>query len=153
MAQIIVAYSDCLDIKVAHQETRLVSYSNETDFANISYIVEPRPVFNIRLHSKFFKERMPEENESEDQSDTEVVKLSGSVKSQKLLQVEPAPYFFHYLLKLILQHNYILIDDEEWTKEESYEMENLNEEFPLEPAEVWLTQKSEGYYSNTYGTI
>jgi hypothetical protein len=153
MAEVIAAYSDCLDVKVSHDETRLIEYSNENDFANISYSITPRPTFGIRVHSKFFKERTPEENESEDQSDSDVVKLSGSVKAQRQLQIEPVPYFFHYLLKLILQHNYIFIDEEEWTKEESYEQKILNEFFPMEGAEVWLTQKSEGYYSNTYGTV
>jgi hypothetical protein len=153
MAANLVAYSDCLEIKTSHSETRLISYSNEDDFANISYSIDPRPTFIIRVHSKFFKERHPEENESEDQSDSNVEKLSGSVKLQRLLQVEPCPYFFHYLLKLILQHNYILIDGEEWVKEESYSTKEMDEQFPMEPAEVWLTQKEEGYYSNTYGTV
>ena len=153
MAEVIHAYSDCQDVKVSHAETRLASYSNETDFANISYSIEPRPVFVLRIHSKFFKERSPEEDESEDQSDSEVVSLSGSVKAQKLLQIEPVPYFFHYLLRLILQHNYILIDSLEWTKEENYEQKDVDENFPLEKAEVWLTQKEEGYYSNVYGTV
>ena len=153
MATIIIAYSDCLDVRVAHSETKLISYTNENDFANISYSISPRPVFNIRVQAQFFKERAPEENESEDQSDSNVVKLSGSVKAQKLLQVEPLPYFMHYIMKLILQHNFISIDSEEWTKEENYDQKELNDKYPMELATVWLTQKSEGYYSNTYGTV
>ena len=153
MAEVIVAYSDCLDVQVSHIETNVISYSNENDFANISYSTTPRLTFSVRVHSKFFKERAPEENEAEDQSDSNVVKLSGSVKAQKLLQIEPVPYFFHYLLRLILQHNYILIDSLEWTKEENYEQKDVDENFPLEKAEVWLTQKEEGYYSNVYGTV
>lgn len=153
MAENVIAYSDCLEIRVSHDETKLISYSNENDFANISYSLTERPVFIIRVHAKFFKERFPEENESEELSDGEVVKLSGSVKGQKFLQLEPMPYFMHQILKLVLQHNYILIDDEEWEKEEAYDLKELNEKFPLEAAEVWLTLKEEGYVTNIYGTV
>jgi hypothetical protein len=153
MAETVVAFSDCLDVRTEQAETELIAYSNENDFANISYSIVPRPIFYVRVQCKFFKERSPEENESEDQSDSVVEKLSGSVKLQKLMQIEPLPYYFHYLLKLIFQHNYILIDNVEWIKEENYEQRDLNEKYPLESASVWLTLKEEGYYSNVYGTI
>lgn len=152
MAEVVVAYSDCLDIKPTHNETNLIEYSNESDFANISFSGSVRPVFGIRVHSKFFKERYPEENES-DEFDEDVVKLSGSVKAQKLLQIEPVPYFMHRILKLALQCNYISIDSTEWLKEESYDMKEMNEKFPMEPGETWLTAKGDNNFINTYGTV
>jgi len=104
--------------------------------------------------SQGFRENwFPEENESDELSNGEVVKLSGSVKNQKLLEVEPLPYYFHRKMKLILQHNYILIDGQQWEKEEPYEMESLNEKYPLEKATAWLTQKDDSYFTNVYGIV
>lgn len=153
MPEVQIAFTDCISVAETQTDTRLITYSNENDFAGISYSVDPKPEFNIRIKSKFFKERYPEENESEELSNGQVVKLSGSVKTQKLLQVEPCPYFIHSTLKLVLQHNYILIDGEEWEKEEAYEMKELNEKYPFESAECWLTKKDGAYYTNTYGNV
>jgi hypothetical protein len=149
---VILAYSDCIEVS-EHTETHLIEYSNENDFGGIIYNITPSPVFGIRVHSKFFKERYPEENESEELSNGTTVKLSGDVKIQRLLQVEPMPFYMHKKMKFALQHNYVTVDGEEFTKEDQYEVTELNEKYPLHKAEVWLTQKEDGYFTNVYGEI
>lgn len=146
----IVFSSDFLDI-FDNLANISIQYSNENDFAGLDY--STGSVFTSVVRGKFFKERFPEENESESLSDGSVEKLSGSVKKQKLLQIEPCPYYMHEKLKLILQHNYILIDGLLWEKEENYEMSPLNEKNPFELGSVWLTQKQNSYFTNVYGVV
>lgn len=144
-----LAYSDY--VYIDDSETTQIQYSNENNFAGLDYSNDD--IFNMRVKSKFFKERFPEENESESLSDGSVEKLSSSVKKQKLLQIEPCPYYMHEKIKLILQHNYILIDGLLWEKEENYEMSPLNEKNPFELGSVWLTQKQDSYFTNVYGVV
>lgn len=149
----IVAFSDFLSVKTTHENTRFIEYSNQSSFAGIDYVNDPR-TFGIRVLSKFFVERDPEEDESEELSDGDVVKLSGSVKTQKLLELEPLPYYMHKKLKLILQHNYILIDDEEYTKEEAYEIgEPMGQgRYPFTLGKVWMTLKN-SFVTNVFGEV
>jgi len=144
------AKSDLLDI-ADNDETYLIQYSNELDFAGLDY--SAGTIFGVRVESSFFKERFPEEDESEEISDGSVVKLSGSVKNQRLLQIEPTPFYFHNLLKRVLQHNTIYIDGLYWEKEEAYEISEIGPRQPLQKGEVWLTQKEDGYDTNVYGTL
>lgn len=149
--EIQLAESDCFNVDDEDDESFLIQYSNESTFAGLDY--SANTIFGVRVHSSFFKERFPEEDESEEISDGSVVKLSGSVKNQRLLQIEPAPFYFHNLLKRVLQHNTIYIDGMYWEKEESYEITEINPKYPMQKGEVWLTQKEDGYDTNVYGTL
>jgi len=151
VTETIVAKSDLLSIKVNHPRTKLILYSNETDFADLIYDgIDPVPDFAIRVEAKFFKERTPEENESESLSDGSTVKLLGTAKKQKLLQVEMAPYYMHRKLTYILQHNTIYIDNLAWLKEEAYETEDLDEHSAFVPGKVFMTQKDNSYTTNPF---
>lgn len=154
MARTLIAYSDCIAVQDAHPETKLLQYSNENDFAGIPYDPDYYPIiFSLRLHAKFFEEREPEENESEGLSDGSVAKLSSETKNQKLLEVEPAPSYLHKIIKLALQHNTILIDEQYWEKEEDYETEYLNKKNPFRKGEVWLTVKEDEFFTNVFGEL
>jgi len=145
------AYTDLLDIQTSHKHTNLLQYSNETDFAGLIYEgITPTPSFGIRVTSKFFKRRNPQEDESESLSDGSVVKLLGTAKKQRLLQVEPAPPYMHDKLTLILQHNTIYLDNRAWIKEESYELEELDEYSAMSLGKAWLTQASDNYVTNPF---
>ena len=146
-----VAYSDYLDIKPTHKRTNLLQYSDKKDFAGLIYDgISPVPNYAIRVESKFFKTRNPEENESENLSDGSVVKLLGTAKKQKLIQVEPAPPYIHTKLTFILQHNTIYIDNQAWIKEEAYETEDLDEYSAMSIGKAWLTQKNNSYVTNPF---
>lgn len=151
VTETIVANSDLLSIKVDHPRTKAILYSNDTDFAGIIYEgLDPVPNFMIRVEAKFYKRRRPEENESEELSDGSVVKLLGTVKKQKLLQVMQATPYLHDKLAYVLQHNTIYIDNQAWHKEENYETEELDEKNPFEKGQAFLTQKNNSYVTNPF---
>lgn len=146
-----IAYSDYLSIKVSHAKTKLIRYSNDTDFAGIIYDTTPVPDFMLRVTAKFFSEGNPEENESEGLSDGSIVKLLGTVKDEKLMEVLPSPFYLHKKLKLVLQHNTIYIDNLAWVKEQNYEIqEPEDEEDPFREGKVWLTKQSGSYVTNPF---
>jgi hypothetical protein len=148
----IVAYSDCIEVVSDASELMEITYANEKDFAGIIYDPD-KPQFSILLKAKFYHERYPEENESTNLSDNSVVKLSGQVKTQRLFQTEPMPYFMHEKLKLIFQHNYISIDGQTWEKEEAYEVEQMHPKSPFAKGEVWLTKKTDSVFINVFGEV
>lgn len=151
VTETIICRSDLISVREAHPNTKLILYSNNTDFAGIIYSgLDPVPNFAIRIEAKFFKERFPEENESENLSDGSVVKLLGTVKDQKQLQVEPAPYYLHKKLKRILQHNTIFIDNLAWEKEENYETEDIDEMNPFATGNGYLTEKTGTFVTNPF---
>ncbi len=145
----IVANSDLLDIQTSHRETRWIQYSNENDYASIDY--SDSPVFGIRIWSKFYEPEEPEENESEEISDESIVKLMGSVKSQRLLEIESIPPYMLKKLKQIFQHNTIYIAGVYWEKEGAVEKVKIEDTFPFFLAKVLLTEKDGEYLTNVYG--
>lgn len=129
--------------------TQLLQYSNANDYAGISYAAAEK--FCLRVAAKFYEEREPEEDESEALSDSTVVKLSGTVKRQKLLEIEPLPPYLIFKLKLILKHNTLKVDDQYYIQEESLDVSKLNDRFALFLSKVWLTLRDGGYFTNVYG--
>lgn len=144
---IILGYSDCIDFKENHAKTRLLSYSNDIEYAGLDYTDEQ--FFNIRIKSKFYEPRGPEENESESLSDGTTQKLSSSTKEQKLLELFDLPPYMHKKIQLALQHNTIYIDNQAWVKEEAYEPGGLiHERYPFFDAKVYLTLKDSEFITN-----
>jgi hypothetical protein len=138
-----VAMSDGLDIKTAHSETVLLTYSNHTNFAGIYYqSVSPDQEFYIRIPATFFRQRMPQERESLQLSSNRVINLFGQTKIQKFLETGRMPFYMHLKVGLILQHQIILINDQYWVAEENYEsIEPADKRDSLERYTIWLTQK------------
>ena len=154
LTKTIVAYSDCLDVNSEHDETILERYSNATDYAGLVYEdLEEVVYFYIRVHGQFFRERFPETDESEMFSDNSVASLSSEVRKQKHLLIEPAPYYFHELQKLVLKHNLVELDGVTYVKQEEYEMEDLDKYNPLATGACWLTKKVDGFLTNVYGEV
>jgi len=138
-----IAHSDLIDIQSLHAKTLLIKYSNPTDYAGLVYEgLEEVPEFGIRVKTKFFEERFPEENESEADGEGNVDKLSSTTKTQRLLEIDPLPPYMHKKLKLALQHNTIYIKNLAWVKEEAYELEKIAEKYPFFKAKSWLTLQS-----------
>lgn len=144
-----VAYSDLVDFQDLHCDTRLIEYSNGIDYAGLVYTgLESVPTFGIRIKSKFYEERWPEENESEPDGAGNVDKLTSTVKTQRNLETDVMPPYMHKKLKLILQHNSLYIDNRAWVKEESYEVNKIDDDYPFFTGSVFLTQKDDEYYLN-----
>lgn len=137
-----LAYSDCLDVKLAHDETELIEYSNARNFAGLIHSdISPDATFNIRVPCRFFHEVFPEEDEAIELTSS-VITTSGQLKSQKLLEVQHVPYYFHKKLQLILKHQTLTINGTDYQKEEKYEINQGNKQWPLKSATCLLTEKN-----------
>lgn len=144
MAKVVIARSDLQNVRELHEDSLLVTVSNDSDFAGIIYN-SGSPAFNHRIFARFYEERYPEENESVEDGSGSIDKLSSTTKTQRHLEVEPMPPYEHKKLKLALQHNSIFIQNQSWLKEENYEMEKLSDKYPFFTGAVFLTLKDENY--------
>lgn len=144
------AYSDIIDVADTHDNTVLISSSNKYPYAGIVFS-DFDHTFNIRVLCRFYWERAPQENESERLSDGGIVKLSSTTKTQKLLEVDLAPFHFHLAIKLALQCNRVSIDGANYIMEESYETNQVNMRNPYELGTVWLTSKDNEFFTNVFG--
>lgn len=136
------AKSDCLSVKTIQDETVLITYSDNKNFAGLQYsAISPDPEFNIRIPSTFFHERFPEESEVIELSNSRSIQLNAQVKAQRKLEIGPMPYYMHRKLKLILKHQFVEIDSQDWVQSEAYELTEGNRRSPLKQAVVWLDEK------------
>lgn len=151
IASVTISRTDQLDVRASHDESRWIAYTNSSDFAFLIYSGVAPPTFGIRVDSKFYEERNPEENESEDLGDGSIEKLSGSVKIQRLLEIEPLPPHMHRKMKLIMKHNSIFVSNVSWLSEDGYEIgKSLSKSYPFYLASCVLTMKDSGYITNVY---
>lgn len=145
-SSVLMAKSDCVDIKEDHKETTLITYSNNRPFASLnSSVGTPDHAFNLRIPSVFFKERFPEESEILQLSNSRSIQINAQVKAQKLLNVGPMPFYMHRKAKLALTFQYVTIDGQDWVKEEAYEVAETKRTHPLSKAQCWLTEKDTIY--------
>jgi hypothetical protein len=141
-----VAKSDCVDVKEDHDETVLITYSNNRPFDSLSSSVgTPDHAFNLRIPAVFFKERFPEESEVIELSDSRSIQLNAQVKAQRFLNVGPMPFYMHRKTKLALTFGTVTIDNQDWVKEEAYEVQDTKRTHPLSKAQCWLTEKDTLY--------
>lgn len=134
--------SDCLSIKENHKETVLIEYSNNRDFAGLLYPdITPPVEFNIRIPAVFFEQRFPQESEVEELSNSRSIQLFAQERLQRLLSTGQLPFYLHRKLILILQHQFVTINDIEYVKREAYELQENNKRWPLKRALCWLDQK------------
>lgn len=137
-----IAKSDCLNVKTAQDETVLITYSDNKSYASLQYsAISPDPEFNIRIPATFFHERFPEESEVIELSNSRSIQLNGQVKAQRLLEIGHMPYYMHRKMKLILKHQFVTIDDQDWVQSEAYELIDSNRRTPNRKANVWLDEK------------
>jgi hypothetical protein len=137
----LVAKSDCLHIAQEQEDTILLTYSNHRNFAGLVYdSVSPENEFYIRIPAIFFHQRFPEEDETMELS-TSLVTLNGTVRKQRLLDVDYVPYYFHEKLKLILKHQILEIFNRQWVKQEGYEIIEGDRRWPVKKAKCWISEK------------
>jgi hypothetical protein len=137
----IVAKSDCLDIKQNHEDTILVTYENHVNFAGLVFVgSSPEPEFYIRVPAIFFHQRFPEEDEVMELS-TSLATLNGTLRKQRLLDVDYVPYYFHEKLKFVLKHQTVTIFSRQWVKQEAYEIVEGDRRWPVKKAKCWISEK------------
>lgn len=140
-SDVVLAQTDCLDVKTSHPETTLFSYSNHRNYDGLIYEDQsPDVSFNIRVPSRFFHEDEPEEDEAMELTSS-IITTSSQVKTQRLLEVKHAPYYFHKKLRRILKHQTLTAIGKSWKKEEKYQVNDGDKRWPLKSATCLLTEK------------
>lgn len=136
------AKSDCLDVRATQSGTVLITYYDSKNFAGLQYsVTSPDPEFKIRIPATFFHERFPEESEVIELSNSRSIQLNGQVKAQRALEIGPMPYYMHRKMKLILKHQFVTIDSQDWVQSELYELVDGSRRSALKQARVWLDEK------------
>jgi hypothetical protein len=134
--------SDCIHVKTSWDETVLINYYNQRNFAGlIDPAGSPSVDFNLRIPAIFFQERFPQEQEVEELSNSREIQLFSQIKSERLLETGPMPFYFHKKTILALQHQFVTIDNQTWVKANAYEMQESNKRWPLRRGLCWLTEK------------
>jgi len=136
----VVAESDFLSIRETHLCTKLISYSNNSDFAGLVY-EDSEPVFNLRIPAVFFEEETPTEQEDTELSNGEIVRLYNKLELKRRLDIGFVPQYMHQKMHLILMHDNITIDEKQWIRRDAYEKREGNRSYPLRRASVFLHDK------------
>jgi hypothetical protein len=142
-ASVILARSDCLDIKASHTGTLLIEYSNHRNFAGlINQQTSPDTTFQLRLPAVFNEERFPETDEVLPLSNNRIISLNSQVKKQRLLETDQMPNYMQLKMIQVLKHQFITIDGFDYVKEEPYEqLSNKFKQWPMRAYSCWLTEK------------
>lgn len=136
----VIKKSDCLDVKESHDCTKLIEYSNESDFDGIVYSdISPRPVFYLRIPAILFEEDNPQEQEDLVLSNGVIVTLRQEIQEKRLLETGYMPNYMHKKLQKVLMHESITIDGEGWKRRDAYES-NPIKKYALKRASVLLTK-------------
>lgn len=135
--------SDKLDIRETQDETVLITYSDNKNFASINYTsLSPDPEFYLRIPARFLHERFPQESEQLELSSSRMIPLNSMIKAQRKLEVQHIPTYMHRKIILALRHQFVEIDNQDWILEEAYQInEGSNKRFLLKTADAWLTEK------------
>lgn len=136
-------YSDCIDVSEDHTCLNDIEYSNNRNFAGITWVGGSSPdlTLKISIPSVFFEERYPEEDFAIETT-AGIEKTSSVIKAQRLFKTDYLPYYLHKKLKMILMCHSVLIDGFYWTKEEAYEIiRSDNPKWPINMGQVFLTER------------
>lgn len=135
--------SDCIDIAEEHECTKLITYSNNSDFAGIVYDgISPVPEFHLRVPAMLFRATRPEEQEVHPLSNDEWLRVWSRMTKKMRLELGFMPDYMHEKLQLILMHDNVEIDGLSWKKRDPYELGEGNKRNPLMKASVLLTDKT-----------
>lgn len=116
----------------------VVDYQNSNyDYAGAS----KNTSFQVRLPAVFSLQTSPEEIESEEHADGNVVSLTSAIKSQRLLKLIPVPPHIHRQVKIALKCSSLQIRSKSWAQEEAYETPPINEDFEFAWGRVRLTEQ------------
>lgn len=133
----VIAISDHQNVKTTVIKSVLSTYSNDIPYDGVLANVQMK----LRLPAMFVFGQFPEETETEGLTDGTIVNLSGTLKTQRILQlVTPVPDYIHKKIKLILKCSDISIANLNWKQEEAYEIEDINIAYEMRRGKVVLTQ-------------
>lgn len=139
-ADTIDAVSDLTSVQTVIHGGRsvVVDYQNSNyDYAGAS----KDTAFQVRLPATFSLETSPEEIESEEHADGNVVGLTSSIKTQRLLKLLPVPPHIHRQVKVAIKCTSLQIKSKSWAQEEAYELGIIHEDFEFSWGRVRLTEQ------------
>ncbi len=135
-----VAKSDCLDVKLSQSCTKLIGYSNSSDFDGLIYGIEsPDPTFYLRVPAMFFEEKNPQEQEDLELSNGRIITIRQTIQEKRLLELGFMPNYMHRKVQKVLMHETISIDGTQWKKRDSYDDQPVRK-YNLKRASVLLTK-------------
>lgn len=138
----VLAVSDLLDIRTTQECTKLITYANYTDFAGLVYgTVSPVTDFYLRIPAMLFRTVRPQEEEVHPLSDDTWVRVWSRVEKKMKLEIGFVPDYMHEKILLVLMHDRVRIDSLDWAQRDPYEKAEGNKRYPLERANVLLTDK------------
>lgn len=138
----VLATSDCLDIKTSHDCTKLITYSNRSDFAGLVYEdTSPVTDFYLRIPAILYRATRPQEEEVHPLSDDTWIRIWSRMEKKVKLEIGYLPDYMHEKIQLILMHDSVHIDSLSWAQRDPYEKVDVNRRYPLEKANVLLTDK------------
>lgn len=125
-------------------ENTLIRYKSFKNFAGIVY-PNDGTYFSIRIPGVFYHQRFPTEQKGIELSNSREINTGSVLKLQKLLSIQDAPYYIHNKLILILQHavsGSVVINNVEWTVEETYTLEDGDPMHEMRQANIFLTRRN-----------
>lgn len=135
--------SDCIDVRTEHECTKLITYSNNSDFAGIDYnAASPSPEFNLRVPAMLFRATRPQEQEVHPLSNDEWIRVWSRMTKKMRLELGFMPDYMHEKLQLILMHDNVEIDGLSWKHRDPYELGEGSKRNPLMVASTLLTDKT-----------
>lgn len=134
------AQSDCLDVRTTQDCTKLIEYTNSSNFDGIDYSdFSPGNYFRLRIPAVFNEEKNPQEQEDLELSNGVIVTLRNQIQQKTLLETGYMPNYMHLKLQKILMHETIIIDSTQWKKRDSYD-DSPVKKYNLKKAQVYLTK-------------
>jgi hypothetical protein len=135
-----IAKSDGHNFVSAVGDSILMTYYNHINVFGLIYEdASPDLQFKLRIPAIFYHQRFPEEDEVMELT-SELVTLNGSMRRQRLLDTDYLPYYIHEKIKLALKHQFVLIYNKFWTKQESYDIQDGNRMHPEKKAKCWMSE-------------
>jgi hypothetical protein len=136
------AKSEPIHVSDFHNETTLITYSDNRDFAGIKY-EDTNYVNRLRVESDFWQTKYPQEDEKYVKSNGVEVPLRSRVRESLTLRTAYCPAYQHKIITLAMSHLNIEINGNFYTKAGNYEFENENK-YSLAMGKIELSDKN--YY-------
>lgn len=137
---VVLAYSDCIDVKSDFSSSVLIEYTNLADYDNIAYR-DTHPVNRLRIQpAHFWEHQDPREEEDYADSKGDVITLKTKIEKQVKLSVAYFTAYMHTKLAHIFNHDFIRIDGVVYKGRAAYTPIPI-ERSTLYAGSVWLTEQ------------
>lgn len=130
--------SDCIQFKAGPDCTKLISYTNSSNFDGINYETAPITLY-CRFPALMYKSKNPKEQEDLELSNGVVVTLRSSIQQKKMFEHGFIPDYMVLKFQKILMHETVTIDGIQWKQRDPYDDKQVDK-YNLKPGAVLLTK-------------